>query len=118
MANPFCHIQLNTPDAERAKKFYGELFPWQLNDVPMPQGAYTMIAAGNGPGGGIRQSPSEAVPPHWLTYVEVDDCAAATSKAQSLGATVVHDVTTVEGMGSFAVLTDPTGATFGLWQNA
>jgi len=48
--------------------------------------------------------------------VLVDDIAAATAKAKSLGATVMRDVTEVMGMGWFSIITDPTGAALGLWQ--
>jgi len=57
-------------------------------------------------------------PSFWLTYVDVDDVKAATAKAQSLGATVMRDVTEVPGMGWFTIIVDPTGAALGLWQAA
>jgi predicted enzyme related to lactoylglutathione lyase len=41
---------------------------------------------------------------------------AATKKAKSLGAKVLKEVSEVPGMGSFSVVTDPTGAMFGLWE--
>ena len=34
MGNPFCHIELQTGDAGKAKSFYGELFDWKLEDMP------------------------------------------------------------------------------------
>jgi hypothetical protein len=46
----------------------------------------------------------------------VDDIAAATAKAKSLGATIVRDVMEVMGAGSLSIIVDPTGATLGLWQ--
>jgi uncharacterized protein len=52
----------------------------------------------------------------WLPYVLVDDIVAATAKAKSLGAAVVQDVKEVMGAGSLSIITDPTGATLGLWQ--
>ncbi|MDB5763880.1 MAG: Glyoxalase/bleomycin resistance protein/dioxygenase [Herminiimonas sp.] len=59
MANPFVHVELNTTDLSAAKAFYGKLFDWKMQDMPMPQGSYAMI--------------------------EVGDIAAATQKAMSLG---------------------------------
>ena len=32
MANPFVHVELNTTDVAKAKKFYGDLFAWKLKD--------------------------------------------------------------------------------------
>lgn len=36
MANPFVHIELMSSDVGKAKAFYGKLFNWQLEDMPMP----------------------------------------------------------------------------------
>jgi len=58
MANPFVHVELNTTDVAKAKSFYGELFAWQLEDMPMPEGSYTMIKVGDGTGGGPHEAPS------------------------------------------------------------
>jgi uncharacterized protein len=35
MANPFVHVELNSTDVNAAKSFYGALFGWSLEDVPM-----------------------------------------------------------------------------------
>ena len=118
MANPFVHVELNTPDPEKAKTFYSKLFQWQLEDVPnpaAPASTYTMIKVGSGTGGGImRQIPGG--PSGWLAYVEVDDIQAATQKAKSLGGKVMKDVTEVMGMGWLSFIQDPTGAILGLWK--
>ncbi len=39
MAKPFVHVELNTTDVAKAKSFYGKLFDWKLEDVPMPGGS-------------------------------------------------------------------------------
>lgn len=116
MANPFVHVELNTTDVNKAKAFYGSLFDWKLEDVPMPGGSYTLIKVGEGTGGGIMKHPVPGAPSAWLAYVAVDDVAAATKKAKSMGATIMKDVTEVMDMGSFSVLIDPTGAALALWQ--
>jgi len=112
--NPFCHIELNTTDVNKAKAFYTKLFDWQLEDVM--DGAYTMIKVGKGTGGGLMKNPMPGVPSFWLAYVEVDDIEASTKKAASLGAKVVRDVTEVMGAGWLSILQDPTGAALGLWK--
>jgi predicted enzyme related to lactoylglutathione lyase len=119
MANPFVHVELNTPDVGKAKAFYGKLFGWKLEDVPMGPGAvYTMIQPGEGTGGGIQKQTLPNLPSAWLAYVIVDDVKASTEKAKSLGARIAQDVTEVPGMGQFSVIVDPTGAALGLWQTA
>jgi uncharacterized protein len=116
MANPFVHVELSTTDLGKAKKFYGKLFDWKMQDIPMPQGSYTMIDVGEGTGGGMMKQLIPGAPSAWLPYVVVDDIKAATKKAKSLGATVMKDVTEVMDMGRLSIITDPTGAALGLWQ--
>ena len=116
MANPFVHVELNTTDLGKAKTFYGKLFDWKLQDIPMPGGSYTMIDVGEGTGGGMMAHPMPGAPSAWLPYVLVDDIKAATQKAKSLGATVKRDVTEVMEMGWLSIIADPTGATLGFWQ--
>lgn len=116
MANPFVHIELSTTDLDQAKAFYGQLFDWKTKDMPMPQGSYTTIFVGGGTGGGMMKQMMPGAPSAWLPYVEVDDLQASTAKAKSLGATVLKDVTEVDGMGWFSIVTDPTGASIGLWK--
>lgn len=111
MANPFVHVELQTSDLNKAKKFYKGLFDWKLEDTPMD---YTMINVGDGTGGGMWVN--KDVPPHWLAYVLVEDIKASTKKASSLGAKIVKDVTEVPGYGWLSVIIDPTGAALGLWQ--
>jgi uncharacterized protein len=116
MSHAFVHVELHTNDLARAKDFYGRLFGWKLQDVPMPGGSsYTMIDVGGGTGGGMtNQAPG--TPPHWMAYVGVDDVRAATKKAKDLGAKVVQDVMEVGEYGTMSVITDPTGATIAMWQ--
>jgi predicted enzyme related to lactoylglutathione lyase len=48
MAEPFVHIELNTTDPAKAKTFYGKLFDWQLQDMQMEMGTYTLIKVADG----------------------------------------------------------------------
>jgi hypothetical protein len=117
MANPFVHIELNTTDVDKAKKFYAGLFDWKLTDMPMGDGAsYTIVEVGEGTGGGMFKNPMPGVPSHWLAYVSVADVVASTKKAKSLGAKVHREKTEVPGMGWFSIIEDPTGAHFALWE--
>jgi hypothetical protein len=119
MANAFVHVELSTTDPDKAKEFYGKLFAWKMEDVPMgPDMTYTTIQPGEGTGGGLMKQPVPGAPSAWLAYVNVDDVKASTEKARSLGAEVVKDVTEVPQMGWFSVIVDPTGAALALWQSA
>jgi predicted enzyme related to lactoylglutathione lyase len=118
MGNPFVHIELQTPDLARARDFYARLFDWTLEDIPAPGGdmPYTMINVGEGTGGGMFANRDPGVPPHWLAYVGVDDIAASTRRARDLGGTVLQDAMEIAGYGWLAVIRDPTGAVFAMWQ--
>ena len=116
MANPFVHVELNTNDVAKAKKFYGQLFDWKMEDMPMDDGTYTLISVGEGTGGGLMKHPMPSAPSFWLSYVLVDDIDAATKKVRALGGTVMKDKTEVMNMGWLAIIVDPTGAHLGLWK--
>jgi len=116
MANPFVHVELHASDTAAAKKFYGELLDWSMKDEDMGGMTYTMISPGEGTGGGMMKNPVAGAPSHWLAYVQVDDAAAAASKAEKLGGKIVQAKTDLPGGASFAIITDPTGAAVGLFQ--
>ncbi len=66
MANPFVHLELNTPDLIAAKKFYGSLFGWTFQDTDMgPAGVYSTFKPDTGPGGGMTSMPGGN--PGWLS---------------------------------------------------
>ena len=116
MGNPFVHVELNTADLGKAKKFYSQLFEWKLEDLPMESGTYTMIGVGDGTGGGMMQHPMPGAPSMWMAYVIVSDIEASTKKVKALGGTVMKEKTEVPGMGWLAIIVDPTGAHLGLWK--
>ena len=115
MANPFVHVELTTVDIAKAKEFYGKLFDWKFDSVPVgASGNYTVIKVGDGTGGGMFQM--KDAPPMWLPYVLVDDIQAATQKAKSLGAAFIRENHEVPGMGWLSIFADPQGAMLALWQ--
>ncbi len=119
MANPFVHVELQTKDLDKAKKFYQGLFDWKLEDMPMGNGmSYTGINVGEGTGGGMWTNPAAPNgPAHWLAYVNVDNIDATIEKVSVLGGTIVQPKTEVPDMGWYSVITDPSGAMLGLWQS-
>jgi hypothetical protein len=118
MANPFCHLELDTTDPTKAKAFYSALFDWKISDNEMGGGMVysTFKPTDDSPGGGMMQHPVPGAPSAWLAYVLVDDVTAANKKAVSLGAKIAVDKQEVPNMGWFSVIIDPTGAHLGLWQ--
>ncbi len=115
MANPFVHLELNTPDPAKAKEFYTGLFGWKFEDVAMgPGGIYSTFKPDTGPGGGMMSMPGGN--PGWLSYVGVEDINVATEKAKSLGATVCIGPQEIPNVGWFTMITDPTGCTIAMFQ--
>lgn len=114
MANPFVHLELNTPDLAKAKDFYGQLCGWTFTDNPMPMGVYSTFQPDKAPGGGMYTMPG--APPAWLAYIGVDDIHASTKKAALLGAQVLSDSMEIPGVGWMSLLIDPTGARIALFQ--
>jgi predicted enzyme related to lactoylglutathione lyase len=113
------HVELQTKELDKAKKFYQGLFDWKLEDMPMGNGmSYTGINVGEGTGGGMWTNPAAPNgPSHWLAYVNVENIDATIDKVKSLGGTVVQPKTEVPDMGWYSVITDPSGAVLGLWQS-
>lgn len=120
MANGFCHVELSTTDVAAAKQFYAQLFDWKLSDMPMGPMVYTMIDAGKGAvGGGMQPISMPGQPVGWLSYIEVASVKATLEKARSAGAAIMLDYTPIgDDMGAIAVLADPQGAPFGLWESS
>ena len=114
MGNPFGHVELQTQDVAKAKKFYKALFDWKFQEIPDID--YTLIEVGEGTGGGMMKNPVPGSPSHWMAYVTVEDIQATIRKADSLGAKGLKEVTECPGYGSFCIIADPTGAALALWQ--
>jgi predicted enzyme related to lactoylglutathione lyase len=117
----FCWVELGTLDGEAAKKFYTELFGWTFNDAPIgPSEVYTMLKLDGKEVGALYRMPSEmtsaGVPPHWLSYVSVTNADESAAKAKELGGTLMKEPFDVMTVGRMAVVQDPTGAVFALWQ--
>jgi len=115
----FCWIELATTDGPGAKKFYTDLFGWEANDTPIgPDQVYTIYTI-NGKNVGASFQKDEKmgqVPTHWASYIAVTSADEAATKAKSLGGTVVMAPFDVMEHGRMAVIADPTGAHFAIWQ--
>jgi predicted enzyme related to lactoylglutathione lyase len=118
----FCWSELTTADQAAAKAFYGALFGWQAQDSPVgDDGAYYSMQLIQGkPVAAIAPQPEQqrdaGVPPLWSSYVSVDDADAVAERAKALGATIHAPPFDVMSVGRMAVIQDPQGAFFMLWQ--
>ncbi|HXD30811.1 MAG TPA: VOC family protein [Pyrinomonadaceae bacterium] len=117
----FCWVELGTSDAAGAKDFYTKLFGWDYTDNPIgPDAVYTMLKLDGKDVGALYQlmpdMVSQGIPPHWLSYVLVTSADETAAKAKELGATLMKEPFDVFTVGRMAVVQDPTGAVFALWQ--
>jgi predicted enzyme related to lactoylglutathione lyase len=115
----FCWVELATSDGPAAKKFYTSLFGWSFVDNPMGDaGVYTMLQKkGRDVGALYPMGPEQkGIPPHWGSYVAVENANDAAAHAKELGATVMLEPFDVMEHGRMAVIQDPTGAVFSLWE--
>ena len=117
----FCWVELGTTDSAAAKNFYTQLFGWDYEDHSMgPEGVYTMLKLDSKEVGALYELRPEmraqGVPPHWLSYISVANVDESAEKAKAEGATVLQGPFDVMTVGRMAIVQDPTGAVFALWQ--
>jgi len=109
----FCWVDLVTSDPAGANVFYGALFGWEAS-------TYTMLRLDGDEVCGLYEMEPEqreqGIPPHWFSYVSVEDADATASKARELGGMVYGEAFDVLGSGRMAIIQDPTGAMIAAWQ--
>lgn len=111
----FCWAELASSDPDGAKKFYSAMFGWSWFDTPNPQGVYTTWEAeGNAAGALYGQKPG--MPSYWGIYFSVISADDAAAKVSELGGKVVAGPFDVMEHGRMAIVQDPQGVTFCLWQ--
>ncbi len=89
----FSWVDLATTDPDAAKAFYGGLFGWTADDMPIPDdGVYSMMKLGDETVAAIsaqqQQQRDAGVPPFWFSYITVasaDDAADGGHGSRRLG---------------------------------
>ncbi|MDH3427566.1 MAG: VOC family protein, partial [Gemmatimonadota bacterium] len=116
----FCWVELGSSNAAAARAFYTDLFGWSVTETPMGEAhPYLRFGLRSLDVAALYQvDPGQpnATPDFWGTYVSVDDVDAAVARAAELEGTVVVPPFDVMTSGRMAVLADPQGARFSLWQ--
>ena len=116
----FVWYDLMTTDPDAAAEFYTKVAGWGTLAWPGGEqeggGPYMMWTAGEEPIGGRSKLPEEALAQgastHWLAYIAVPDAGAVAETAVELGGSILMPTTTMEDIGTFAVIRDPQGAVF------
>ena len=116
----FCWVELATTDQVNAKNFYAAVLGWTVADMPMgPNEYYTMFKLNGGDAAAaytMRPDERASAPPHWNLYIAVADADASAQRAGELGGKVIALPFDVMTFGRMAVIQDPAGAAFCIWQ--
>lgn len=117
----FCWPELATTDQKGAVAFYRSLFGWDVNEQPIgPAEMYTMFQLRSRPLGAAysmrAEERAQGVPPHWGAYVAVKSVDEVAARALQLGGKILAPAFDVMDAGRMAVVQDPTGAIFMVWQ--
>jgi uncharacterized protein len=113
-----CWVDLATPDIEAAVSFYGDLFGWQVPELPnsAEMGGYRRAKLNGKDVAGVMPLMEEGQPTAWGTHVSVPDAEATMDAVRAAGGEVLVEPMEIADYGKMSVFADPTGAVCGAWQ--
>ncbi|MEV0532438.1 VOC family protein [Kitasatospora sp. NPDC050463] len=113
-----CWVEHGSSDPDGAKRFYGELFGWQAEEIDAPPeaGDYTFMKLDGAIAAAVAPLYGEGQPTAWTVSFAVDDADASAARITGAGGSIVVEPTEALGLGRFVVAADPSGALFALWQ--
>jgi predicted enzyme related to lactoylglutathione lyase len=118
----FVWYELMTTDTEGAEKFYRRVVGWDARDAGMAAVSYTLFSAGGADVAGLMAIPQRArdagARPGWIGYVAVEDVDACAAQVAREGGSVHRPPDDIPGVGRFAIVADPQGATLALFRCA
>jgi uncharacterized protein len=111
-------IELAVPDLARAMEFYRALFGWEYEVGPAEHQHATMcLLDGRTAAGLVVPGPgADTGDAAWTVYLATEDCDGAAERVTAAGGTVVQAPVDIGAQGRMAIVRDPVGAWFGLWQ--
>ena len=116
----FVWFEIKTRTPAEAQAFYTELLPWTTADMPFPGGTYTLLKSRERQIGGIApfddNTPAE-VPPHWLSWISVEDVDATAAAVTANGGTVLAGPMDMPDMMRMAFCADAEGAPFAIMRS-
>src|SRR4051794_734509 len=118
----FCWHELHTTDQDRARQFYSSLFGWTAREIPRggDNGTYTILQHRGREVAALTQMKpdpmAQKLSSHWMSFVSVEDADQTARNARELGGTVVAGPLELFDAGRMAMLVDPAGAPFAIWQ--
>lgn len=117
VANKPGWADLSSADAAASRDFYTRLFGWQADVIADPEaGGYAMFKHDGKEVAGVGPRQSDQQPTAWTIYIMVDDADATAERAAAAGGTIIAPPFDVMDAGRMAIIADPSGAVFGIWQ--
>ncbi len=126
--DPIVHFEIPVDDIKRAKAFYGDIFGWNLQDWPMPDGS-TYVGIHTAPideksrlplkpgainGGMMLRNKVTKAPILAIHVASIDERVTQIEKAGGKLMAPKADM----GIGFYAYVSDPEGNVIGLWEDA
>lgn len=115
----FVWTDLSSYHVPKSSAFYADSFEWQ---IPLSQNdKYHIATIGGTPAAALYEMPEtyqkKGFPPFWMSYIQVPSVENSIKLALELGGQLEMGPIEVEG-GCFALIRDPLGAGFSLYQSA
>lgn len=118
----FVWHEVYTPNESATIEFYTKCLNFGTQEADMGEmGTYKMLTRDGMPVCGVfatNKPEMEGVPPHWSTYLSVDDLDARLATCQQHGAKLIHGPMDVPSVGRMALIQDPQGAHIWLFKGA
>ncbi len=114
------HFEIPASDPAKISGFYEQVFGWKFNKWQGAGMDYWLISHKDAPpedtlGGLFKRNSADQ---QFLNYFSVRSIDESAAEATNLGAKVVTAKQEIPNMGYFAVLQDPDGNTFALFQSS
>jgi predicted enzyme related to lactoylglutathione lyase len=110
----FCFAELVSPDAAQARQFYGDLFGWDVEEIPRVGGSYWLFQIEGRVVAGLRHISRGRQ--RWIPYVAVESVDSTIMRAERLGARIGDEPFDVSGVARMATIVDPHERIIGLWE--
>ncbi|AYC40521.1 VOC family protein [Streptomyces griseorubiginosus] len=108
-----CWVDAQLPDVAAGQRFYGELFGWTFEEAP--GGSVWALREGE-PVAGLARKTDGRMPTVWTVYFATPDIESLADRIWAAGGQVVTAPVPVAELGMSALVTDPEGAVFALWE--
>src|SRR5689334_24445006 len=98
-------VDLQTPDLDKAKRFYGELLGWSFIGGDDPNSGYYTTAQMRGRKvAGLAKLSGQPLPAAWMVYFATDNADDLARRAKDAGGTILMPPMDVMEHGRMAVL--------------